>query len=283
MPFLIPLIVAQAEYPDYQFIAPLTPSEQKAAFHVKDAQGQDLCLKIIAPNYSLDLLQREIHALQSINHPNVVSLKEYTYTSTPTRQRHYMIEEFVDGKDLSELLKPDEQWDRAGASKLFAKLCEGLSALNGVKIVHRDLKPSNIRVRHNGSPVIIDFGLARHLEMIAITQTSEGAAKGTPIYFAPEQFTGTKHDIDHRTDLFAVGVLLYQALVGRHPFWKINMTWQQLSDAVCTSEDHLKVPEFDSLPQKWKLVVGRLLEKERAKRPQNAAQVAGLLRKLGGV
>lgn len=283
MPFLIPLALAQAEYPDYQFIAPLTPSEQKAAFHVKDKQGQDLCLKVIAPNYSLDLLQREIHALQSINHPNVVSLKEYTYTSTPTRQRHYMIEEFVDGRDLSELLKPSEQWNRVKASKLFAELCDGLSALNGVKIVHRDLKPSNIRVRNNDSPVIIDFGLARHLEMPAITKTSEGAAKGTPIYFAPEQFAGTKHDIDHRTDLFAVGVLLYQALVGQHPFWRNNMTWQQLSDAVCTSEDHLKVTEFNSLPQKWKLVVGRLMEKERAKRPQNATQVAELLRKLEGV
>jgi serine/threonine protein kinase len=283
MPFIVPLAVAQAEYPDFQFIAPLTPSEQKAAFHVKDSKGQDLCLKIIAPNYSLDLLQREIHALQSITHPNVVSLKEYTFSSTPTRQRHYMIEEFVEGKDLADFLTPGKQWDRPRVSKFFSELCDGLSALNGVEIVHRDLKPSNIRVRPNDSPVIIDFGLARHLNLPDATRTSEGAAKGTPLYFAPEQFVGTKHDIDHRTDLFAIGVLLYEALVGQHPFWQNNMTWQQLSDAVCTSEDHLSVPKFDALPQKWKIVARKLLEKERAKRPQNAAQVAVLLSKLGGV
>jgi serine/threonine-protein kinase len=283
MPFVVPLAAAQAEYPAFKFISPLTPSEQKAAFHVKDSKGEDLCLKIIAPNYSLDLLQREIHALQLITHPNVVSLKEYTFSSTPTRQRHYMIEEFVEGRDLGEFLTPGTPWDREKVSEFFAALCDGLSALADANIVHRDLKPSNIRVRPSGSPVIIDFGLARHLKLPAVTQTSEGAAKGTPIYFAPEQFVGTKHDIDHRTDLFAVGVLIYQALIGKHPFWQTSMTWQQLSDAVCKLDDHLKAPEFDALSQKWKILVRRLMEKERAKRPQSAVQVAALLRKLGGV
>jgi serine/threonine protein kinase len=283
MPFTVPIAAAQADYPDYKFIAPLTPSEQKAAFHVQDKDGQDLCLKIIAPNYSVDRMQREILALQSINHPNVVGLKEYTYSSTATRQKHYMVEEFIEGKDLSELLQPNRPWLRPRCAKFFAALCDGLSALQRANIVHRDLKPSNIRVRRGGSPVIIDFGLARHLDMVALTRTSEGAAIGTPIYFAPEQFTGTKHDIDHRTDLFAVGVLLYQALTGRHPFFKPTMARQQLSDAVCTSDDYLKVAEFDALPRPWKLLVGRLLEKERAKRPPSAAQVAEILHKIGGL
>lgn len=281
MPFTVPITTAQSDFPDYTFIATLTPSEQKAAFHVKNKQGEDLCLKIIAPNYDIDRLQREIRALQSINHPNVVGLKEYTFSSTKTRQRHYMIEEFIEGRDLTDLL--NKLWTRSEASNFFAPLCEGLDALQKANIVHRDMKPSNIRVRPDGSPVIIDFGLARHLDMVAITKTSEGAAIGTPLYFAPEQFTGTKHDIDHRTDLFAIGVLLFQVLVGRHPFWVPRMTIQQLSDAVCKSDDYLKVSEFDALPKQWKLLVGRLLEKERAKRPQNAAQVAGILRKLGGI
>jgi len=283
MPFVVPIVAAQADYPEYQFISALTPSEQKAAFHVKDKQGQDLCLKIIAPNYSLDRLQREILALQSINHPNVVGLKEYTYSTTPGRQRHYMIEEFVEGEDLSSTLQDGKQWATQEAARFFAILCDGLAALQTESIVHRDLKPSNIRVRPDGLPVIIDFGLARHLDMVALTRTSEGAAIGTPIYFAPEQFIGTKHDIDHRTDIFAIGVMLYQAVVGRHPFWNPSMTRQQLSDAVINSKEYLNVPEFDALPQQWKLLIGRLLEKERAKRPQGAAQVATILRKIGGL
>jgi serine/threonine protein kinase len=282
MPFVVPIADAQAEYPEYRFISALTPSEQKAAFHVKDQQGQDLCLKIIAPNYSLDRLQREILALQSISHPNVVGLKEYTYSTTPGRQRHYMIEEFIEGEDLSGRLQSGRPWPTKDASIFFAALADGLAALQVRNIVHRDLKPSNIRVRPDGSPVIIDFGLARHLDMVALTRTSEGAAIGTPIYFAPEQFNGTKHDIDHRTDIFAVGVMLYQAAVGQHPFWQPTMTLQQLSDAVSNSKDYLNVPEFDSLPREWKLIISRLLEKERAKRPQGAAQVATILRKIGG-
>src|ERR1019366_6588709 len=106
----------------------------------------------------------------------------------------------------------------------FAALCDGLSALKQEGIVHRDIKPENIRVKPSGAPVIIDFGLARHLSLPDLTQTVEGAAIGTPLYFAPEQFDGTKHDIDHRTDLFALGILLFEALTGEHPFYRPSMT-----------------------------------------------------------
>lgn len=282
MPFDVPLERAQIDYPEYTFICALTPSEQKAAFHVKDALGQDLCLKIIAPNYSIDRLNREIIALQSISHPNVVRFKEYTFSSKEGQQRHYFVEEFVAGKDLGDDLQPGQQWSRSDASAFFAALCDGLSALKDLNIVHRDLKPSNIRVRLDGSPVIIDFGVARLLELPDLTSTRQGAAVGTPQYFSPEQFTGTKHDIDHRTDLFAVGILLYQALFGCHPFWQDGMTYAQLRDATCNSQDYLTAPQFDSLPEQWKVIVERLLSKEQATRPQSAAQVATILRKIGG-
>jgi serine/threonine protein kinase len=283
MTFIVPMADAQADHPDYTFISPLTPSEQKAAFHVKDADGEDLCLKIIAPNYSIDRLQREILALQSISHPNVVRLREYTYSSTPTSLRHFMIEDFVEGTDLADRLVNSARLARPETSTLFSEVCDGLGALREANIVHRDMKPTNIRVRPGGSPVIIDFGLARHLDRVALTNTSEGAAIGTPMYFAPEQFTGTKHDIDHRTDLFAVGVLIYQALVGKHPFWASGMSRQQLCDAVCSSTTHLSDVQFVAIPHEWKLLIGRLLEKERARRPQSANQVATILRKIGNV
>lgn len=283
MPFIVPIKTAQATFPEYKFVQALTPSEQKAAFHVQNADGEDLCFKIIAPNYSVDRIQREIIALQTLNHPNVVALKEYTYSSTPTQQRHYMIEDFIDGDDLADRLVVGTAWSRNDVAKFFIPLSEGLNALYEAKIVHRDLKPNNIRVRPDGSPVIIDFGLARHLDKSDITLTAQGAAIGTPIYFAPEQFTGTKREIDHRTDIFAIGIIMYQALTGNHPFAQPRQTYQQLSDAICNSDGYLNTKEYDSLPKEWKLLVSKLLEKERGKRIQNAKLISTILQKIGGI
>ncbi|MBE3037371.1 MAG: serine/threonine protein kinase [Chloroflexi bacterium] len=281
MPFVVSLEQAQADYPEYKFISALTPSEQKAAFHVQDAEGADLCLKIISPNYSMDRLTREILALQAVNHPGIASFKEYTFSSRQGQQRHHIVEGFIVGDDLTAHLHAGRPWSRSRVSAFFASLCDALDVLGKKAIVHRDLKPSNIRVRANGSPVIIDLGLARHLALTDLTRTSDGAAIGTPLYFAPEQFRGTKHDIDHRTDLFAIGIMLYQALVGQHPFWKPNPT-VPFGDMVCESTEHLSVSGFAALPNPWRLIAGRLLEKDRANRPKSADQVAAILRTIGG-
>jgi len=284
MPFSVPIDDAKAAYPEYTFIAPLTPSEQKAAFHVQDRSGSDLCLKIIAPTCDIDRVQREILALQAISHPNVVALREYTFSTSNGRQRHYLVEDFVAGTDMAQLLQPGVPWSTEQASDFFAQLCEGLAALRAAAVVHRDLKPTNIRVRPDGSPVIVDFGLARHLRLSDLTLSTDGARLGTPLYFAPEQWEGTKRDIDHRTDLFAVGILLYQALVGRHPFVTPTMTTlPELQEAVCRSSDFLNEPQFQVLPKQCQLFVARLLEKERARRPQDASQAAHILRRLRSV
>jgi serine/threonine protein kinase len=212
MSFHVPIQDAQAAYSEYTFVKALSPSQQKAAFHVTDADGNDLCLKIISPNTNMDRLAREIFAMQAIKHPNIAALKEYTFSAGHQHQRHYIVEEFVSGDDLTRFLA-QTPWPLKQASSVFSGICDGLEALAEQAIVHRDLKPSNIRIRHDGSPVIIDFGLARILSMADLTNTSDGAGIGTPLYFSPEQFLGTKHDIDHRTDLFPVGVMLYEALV----------------------------------------------------------------------
>jgi eukaryotic-like serine/threonine-protein kinase len=284
MPYTVDLSAAAAMFPEYIFIGPLTPSEQKAAFHVKDKAGADLCLKLIAPNYERDRLDREILALQSIDNASVVKLVEYTFSSKPGNWLHYIIEEFIEGQDLQDILVAGKQWQIKTVAEFFAKVCDGLTALREKDIVHRDLKPANIRVRANGLPTIIDFVLARHLALPDLTQTAAGAGIGTPKYFAPEQFEGTKHDIDHRTDLFALGIMMYEALTGESPFFNAAMTTRaQLQQAVCHSTDHLTKASFLRLDPKWRTLLSRLLEQERAKRPADAAQVAKILRKLGGI
>ena len=83
MPFSVPIEIARAEFPSFEFVSPLTPSEQKAAFHVR-REGKELCLKIISPSYGMDRLQREVLAMQAIDHPNVVRLVEYEFSARQT-------------------------------------------------------------------------------------------------------------------------------------------------------------------------------------------------------
>src|SRR5271165_1917355 len=129
MPYRVDIKDAEKMFPDYTFVGSLTPSEQKAAFHVKDKAGTDLCLKMISPDYERDRLDREIQALQIINHPNVVKLIEYTFSSKSGQRLHYLIEEFIDGKDLKDILLPGQAWARKDVSAFFAAVCDGLSAL----------------------------------------------------------------------------------------------------------------------------------------------------------
>jgi serine/threonine-protein kinase len=281
MNFVVPIDDARQWFPEYTFVRALTPSVQKAAFHVQDEKGEDLCLKLIAPNYALDRLQREVKALLNVSHPNVVQFVEYTFTIHDKIARHYIIEKFIDGTDLSDHL--GSPWDTSRAAQFFEQLLSGLAELKRLDLVHRDLKPSNIRVQPNGSPVIIDLGLARHLDMPHITKTAFGAAIGTPIYFAPEQFSNDRNNIDHRTDLFAAGILLYYALVGHHPFESSFGDMNMLADAICNSEDHYNDPGFVALPNPWKLAVKKLLGKQREQRFNDAAQAASAIRKVGGL
>jgi serine/threonine-protein kinase len=280
MVFQVQIDEAKQLYPDYEFIAALTPSAQKAAFHVK-RDDKDYCLKIVAPSQSIDRVQREVLAMQSLNHPNVARVVEYEYSARSGETRHFIVEEFVAGTDLSEYLASQGKLSLDQIKELFVPLCDGLDtlALNG--IVHRDLKPSNIRVDLDHKPVIIDFGLARILDMESLTATAEGARLGTPKYFAPEQLRGTKRDIDPRTDLYALGVILYEASTGKHPFLTDSpRTFDELDEAICTSENFKTDSDFLSLHPTLRLVLQRLLEKERGRRPSSASTVGNILNGL---
>jgi len=268
---------ARKLYPEYTFIRRLTASVQKAAFHVRDAQGKDLCLKLIAPNTPPERLDREILALETLNHPNIARLEHYLYESRNGVFRHHILEQYIEGSDLSDLMQGALPWDLDKAALFFLQIANSLEALAQHNVVHRDLKPTNIRVMPDGRPVLVDFGLARLLDHPDLTATSDGAAFGTPMYFSPEQWSGNKRDIDCRTDLFALGILMYEITTGEHPFLRTNMRLGDLRDAVCTSNDHLKMPAFLSLPPKWQVLISRLLQKQRVQRPQNAQHVSKML------
>lgn len=277
MPFSMTLDEAQEKFPELNIVEALPRSGQKAAFVVEPPNGPKQCLKIFPPHASLRRVEREILAMQKIDHPNVVRVLRYELTATRDALRHYLLEEYIEGRDLTDDLNQTAPWETERAAPFFVQIASALEQFELNKIVHRDLKPANIRVRPDGSPVIIDFGLARHLDLNSLTLTDQGAALGTLPYFAPEQFTGTKHDIDGRTDLFSLGVILFQALTNTHPFWEDGMARDELQLAVCSSSDFLTSDRFRGLPRAWQVIIMRLLQKERARRPASASVLLELL------
>ena len=125
----------------------------------------------------------EVLAMQTMDHTNVAKVIEYEYSAREGQTRHFLVEKYVDGSDLSEHLEGAGPWTVEKIKSVFVPLFEGLTALGQNNIVHRDLKPSNVRITPSGVPVIIDFGLARLLDMESLTATVEGAMIGHAALF----------------------------------------------------------------------------------------------------
>jgi serine/threonine protein kinase/Flp pilus assembly protein TadD len=166
---------------------------------------------------------REARAVSALTHPNIAIVHDYGETSTG---QPFLVMEFVKGKSLSELL--DEGLTLRRSVEIISSIAEALSEAHHHGIVHRDIKPSNILVNERGVVKVLDFGLVKHLfdppssevdldaQTIYSTQTRSDVIVGTPLYLSPEQATGKQ--IDGRSDVFALGALLYECLTGRSAF-----------------------------------------------------------------
>jgi len=149
-------------------------------------------------------LRREIEALRSIRHPNIVRVLD----AGSTDGAPYVVMELVDGVRLDHA---SSSMSRDDALRVVAALARAIHAAHEIGVVHRDLKPQNVIVRHDGEPVVIDFGLSLAEELQTLTVTGE--LLGTPRYMAPEQVTSG--EADARTDVYALGLILYELIVGR--------------------------------------------------------------------
>jgi serine/threonine protein kinase len=178
--------------------------------------GRDVALKVMLPDLAEDpvLKERFVREAQSagrLRHPNIVTI----YDLGEDDGVPYIAMEYLEGRDLDELIRTrapltvDEKLD------IIRQACEALGYAHAQGVVHRDIKPSNIRVLDNHVVKIMDFGIAK---MGATHFTQTGIIMGTPHYMAPEQVRGEREKIDGRTDIFALGVVLYEFLVYRRPF-----------------------------------------------------------------
>ena len=204
--------------------------------------------------------RREAQAAGALNHPGIVSVYEYGEDA----QLAYIAMEFVEGQSLREYMARGASFDEHDSVSIMAQLLDALQFAHEHAVWHRDIKPANIMVMSNGRIKLTDFGIAR-IESTDFTKTN--VIMGTPGYIAPELYLG--RDIDQRIDIFSAGVLFYQLLAGKPPFYgrpEAVMHDVCYHDPVAPStvDAHRRWPQYDA-------VVARALEKSPANRFPSAA------------
>jgi eukaryotic-like serine/threonine-protein kinase len=187
-----------------------------AVYRVHDDElDRDVALKLIRSDIgenpeALERFRREIQLSSKVTHKNVLRV----YDLGASEGIRYLTMQFVEGEDLSTVLKRERRLPTPRLTHIFRQLLEGLIAAHEQGVIHRDLKPQNIMLDASDHVFVTDFGLAKSLEQSGMTQT--GVIVGTPYYMSPEQVKGAP--IDHRSDIFSLGVILYQMSTGQLPF-----------------------------------------------------------------
>jgi eukaryotic-like serine/threonine-protein kinase len=163
---------------------------------------------------SLERIKREIELLSVLKSDYYP--QQYHFNIDIKTKEFEIVEDYIEGSVLREAMKSFTSVNEIFS--LLHSLIIGLSIIWDRNIVHRDLKPENIIIRKNGTPCIIDLGIARFLDLEALTKTIAPMGPCTPIYASPEQLTNTKSSIDHRTDFFGLGIIAMELFLGIHPF-----------------------------------------------------------------
>ncbi len=229
-----------------------------------------VAIKVLRPDLMTDAqaMQRFKHELllaSSISHPNILrihDLGEYNAVK-------FISMAYVDGGDLTQLLHREGRLPLPRTLNIMKQLAAALAAAHGVSVVHRDLKPQNILLDRDDHIYVSDFGIAKTLESDRTRVTRTGAVLGTPLYMSPEQVEGKP--VDHRSDLYTLGLIFYEMLTGVLPF-SGDTTFQLMYQRVheIPKRPELVVPD---LPPYLSRICLKCLEKEPAKRYQSAGEI----------
>ncbi len=244
----------------YRIVSFIAAGGMGQVYRARDPRmGRDIAIKVAAERFS-ERFSREVHAVASLNHPNICHL----YDVGP----NYLVMELIEGESPQGPLPLEE------ALRIARQIADALEAAHEKGIVHRDLKPANIKVRPDGTVKVLDFGLAKSAEPAELTSDSPtmlsaaGMILGTAAYMSPEQARGKV--VDKRADIWAFGVVLYEMLTGKRPF-EGETTTEILSEVIKTE------PTWNGIPPQVQRLLKSCLEKDPKKRLRDIGDAWDLL------
>ena len=182
-----------------------------------------IALKVIRAGYASGEMPRrfdnDAQALGRLQHPGIAQIYEAGTAETPFGRQPYLAKELIRGQTLLDYCDPAQLGSRQWL-EVMAKICDAVQHAHQRGLIHRDLKPANILVDESGQPRILDFGVARltDADANATRQTNVGELLGTLAYMSPEQVVADTDDVDTRSDVYALGVILYELLAGKGPY-----------------------------------------------------------------
>ncbi|MFC2165970.1 protein kinase [Acidobacteriota bacterium] len=260
----------------YEIIEQLGLGGMGAVYRAYDKElKEDVALKLIRPDISsekktIERFNSELKLARKIIHKNVgrmYELMEYEGT-------RFITMEYVTGEDLKSLIRRVKRLDAGTAITIAMQVCEGLEEAHHLGVVHRDLKPSNIMIDKDGKARIMDFGIARSIEAKGITD--RGVMIGTPEYLSPEQ-AETK-EVDHRSDIYSLGVILYEMVTGQRPFegeTALSVA-RKHADEISRDPKEINPQITDELNN----AIMKCLEKDKGNRYQNAHELRSELENI---
>ncbi|MEW2412379.1 protein kinase [Streptomyces sp. NPDC046866] len=242
--------------------------------------GRTVAVKLLRPDLAEDPVSkarftREAQSVAGLNHHAVVAVYDSGEDTVGQSTVPYIVMELVEGRTIRDLLISAEAPGPEQALIIVSGVLEALAYSHQHGIVHRDIKPANVIITDGGAVKVMDFGIARALHGAQSTMTQTGMVMGTPQYLSPEQALGKA--VDHRSDLYATGCLLYELLALRPPFTgetPLSVVYQHVQDVPVPPS---QLPEGHDIPQELDGLVMRSLAKDPDDRFQSAEEMRGLV------
>ena len=272
----------------YHILKPIGTGGMGRVYLAEDSSlGRQVALKFLPESFTAEpervrRFEQEARATSTLNHPNIITV----YETGQHERRHYITYEFVEGQTLRARLAGEPlRWQEAVV--IGAQIAAALKAAHAAGIIHRDIKPENVMLRADGLVKVLDFGIAKRLDLREADSSTEGATAvvnatlagqvfGTLGYLAPEQARGEK--LDARADVFALGIVLYEMLAG-HP-WAEKSAAEKLEAVQSAEEIPLLMAARQDLPTALVALVTNAVKKDRAQRSQSISPMLDVLNEL---